>query len=249
MAFVGHSEGATTLFTALTTNEADWFKERISIFAALATVSRLDNLQSTLLKVLGANDLALNIVKFFGIREWFYPNIYTRTLFVNICNYLPQICEFNLKTISDGDPSVNDRDVLRIYLGHFPGGLSVKTLDHELQIYKAKRFQQYDYGTQQNMEKYGSDTPPLIPVEKIYGIPIAMMAGTSDLLGDVKDNEWLRDQLGSDVIFYKTYDYGCSSFYIGKDMRYLEDLTNVLKQYTNPITTEAVKVQIKKESY
>jgi hypothetical protein len=229
IAFIGHSEGFTTMLAALTTVEADWFKDRVSVVVGLAPVSKLGNIGTGLLKVLGSTDFAIGIVKFFGIHEWFYPNVYTNTLFYYICDPFPQICEFNLKYITDGDPSVNDRSVLRIYLGHFPGGLSVKTLDHELQLYKADKFQLFDYGTKGNMIEYGAETPPQIPVNSIKDIPIAMFVGTSDLLGDVKDNRWLRDQLGANIKFYKEYEYGCSSFYIAKDMSYLEDLVVTLK--------------------
>jgi hypothetical protein len=230
--FVGHSEGFTTMLTALTTNEADWFKQRVSLLVGLAPVSRLNDIGTGLLKFLGANNLAIGLVKLLGIKEWFYPNIYTNTLFVNICNYAPIICETNLKYITDGDPTVNDREILRIYLGHFPGGLSVQTLDHELQMYQAQRFQYFDYGKKENLEKYGTETPPEIPVNKINGMPIAMFVGNSDLLGDVKDNQWLKEQLGTNVIHYKEYDYGCATFYIGKDMSYLEDLVNVMRPYS-----------------
>jgi pimeloyl-ACP methyl ester carboxylesterase len=234
LAFIGHSEGASTMIAALTTQEAEWFKQRVSILIALAPVSRMENMKSTLLRVLGANDFAIGLVRFFGVKEWFYPNIYTRTLFNNICNYVPQICEFNLKYITDGDPTLNDRNSFRIYMGHFPGGLSVRTLDHELQIFRAKRYQYYDFGKDGNLEKYGTETPPEIEVSKIQGMPIAMLIGDQDLLGDVKDNEWLRDRLGRNVVFYKVYNLGNSSFYVAKDIEtYLKDVVDLLRKYTN----------------
>merc|ERR1711957_117587 len=130
----------------------------------------------------------------------------------------PEICQFNMYLITDGKPSVNDRMAFRNYMGHFPGGLSVKILDHELQIYRAERFQYFDYGVEQNLETYGSEQAPIIPVNEIDGIKIAMMIGDSDLLGNVEDNVWLRKQLGDNVLFYKVYDFGNSSFYIAKEI-------------------------------
>lgn len=230
--FVGHSEGFTTMITALSTEEAEWYKQRVSLVVGLAPVSRLDNIGTGLLRVLGANGLSIGLVKLFGINEWFAPTFWNNLKFVYACDYFPIICESSLKYISDGDPSVNDRALLRIYMGHFPGGLSVKTLDHELQIYQAKKFQYYDFGTKGNLEHYGTETAPEIPLHKVDGMPIAMFVGNSDLLGDVKDNEWLREQLGSNVIHYQVYDYGCSTFYIGKDMVYLEDLVRVMRPYS-----------------
>lgn len=248
IAFIGHSTGATTMLTSLTLEQAQWFKDRISVFVALAPISRMDHMKSTLLRILGVSDIPIKIVQLLGIHEWFNENIIATTLFQHVCNYLPQICEFNFKLISEGDPSVNNRDALRIYLGHFPGGLSVKLLAHELQMYRAAKFQKYDYGTEENMKKYGTKQPPEYDLSKISGIPVAMMVGTSDLLGDVEDNRWLRDQLEDNVMFYKEYNYGGTSFYIAKDMGYLEEVTSILSQYTNVSSRKGVKGNLKKES-
>ena len=231
LAFIGHSEGATTMFTALTNDVAEWFKERISVFVAIAPVSRMDHMESFLLITLGKTNFAINLVKALGIHEWFAPNLITKLLFEDICNYITEICEFNFYLISEGDPSANERKSLRTYLGHFPGGLSVKMVDHELQIYNAKQFQYYDYGADENIIHYGRTEPPQIDLLKINGIPIAMMVGKADLLGDVTDALWLKDQLRDNVFFYKEYQYGSTSFYVAKDMNYLEDLTQILDSY------------------
>jgi len=234
--YIGHSEGFTTMITALTTEQADWIKQRVSVLIGLAPISRLDHIGTSYLKILGYTDFAIALVRAAGLKEWFGNTLWTRFKFHTLCNYFPSICEFSLKYITDGDPSVNDRSVLRIYMGHFPGGLSVKILEHELQLFRAGKFQYFDYGAKKNMEVYGQETPDEIPVQNINNIPIAMFVGNSDLLGDVTDNQWLRDQLGDNVIFYKEYDYGCASFYIAKDMKYLNDLNSVLKQYTTTVS-------------
>ena len=219
---------------SLTTEDAEWFKERISLIIGLAPVARLDNIETTLLKILGSSNAAINLVKMFGKKEWFSENLWTKSFFQKLCSKFPKISETNMKFITDGDPDVNDREVFKLYMRHFPGGLSVKLLEHELQIYRAQRFQLFDYGKDKNKEIYGEEIPPIIPVEKITGISIAMMVGNSDLLGDVKDNEWLRDQIQQNIVSYKVYDYGCSSFYNAKDMCYLDEMKSLLSQFSEP---------------
>jgi len=226
------------MLTALTTDQAHWIKEKVSILIGLAPISRLDNIGTGLLKTLGYSDFAIGLVRFAGIKEWFGNTLYTRTLFNKICDPFPQVCEFNLKYITDGDPSVNDRNVLRTYMGHFPGGLSVMTLEHELQLYRQKKFQYFDYGKKKNIQEYGEENAPEILVKDIKNMPIALLVGDSDLLGDVKDNQWLRDTLGDNIKFYKEYSMGCASFYIGKDMSYLEDVHDILKKYTQTARSE-----------
>lgn len=231
LAFVGQAESFATMLTALTTDEQKWFKDRVSFLVGVSPISKMDNLKSPLLRFLGITDIPLNIVKLLGYKEWFGESFSSWFKFQFVCNYFPVVCERSLERNSDGDSSVNDRDALRVYFGHFPGGLSVKILEHELQLYNQAKFQYFDYGKKKNLEEYGTETPPQIPVHEIKGMPMAMMVGSSDLLGSVKDNEWLRDQLGDNIKSFKIYDYGRTSWYIAKDMQYLDDLDVLLKKY------------------
>lgn len=49
LAFIGHSQGTSAMFYALTTKFADYFKEKVTVFAALGPVARVDHCTSTLL--------------------------------------------------------------------------------------------------------------------------------------------------------------------------------------------------------
>ena len=40
------------------------------------------------------------------------------------------------------------------------------------------------------MKIYGQEKPPVIEVEKIRKVPIAMFVGTRDMLADAEDNKW-----------------------------------------------------------
>lgn len=233
LAYIGHSEAAAGMLYGLTQDVADWLKERISIFVAIAPISRMDHMKSVYLRALGVTDFGIKVIKFFGIHEWFGNNPYRKSKFNLICNYFVELCEFNMYTISEGAFSVMDKEALRVYLGHFPGGLSVKILDHELQMYRAEKFQVYDYGVDGNVRHYGQEHPPEIDIEDIWGVKIAMFVGEYDLLGDTTDNRWLRDELGNNVIFYNEYEQGHGSFYFGSDMSYLNDVVKILDNNRN----------------
>lgn len=249
IAAIAHSE-ATASFWAGMSQYPTWYEERISVLLALGPVSKLDNIKTLLLRSLGANGLAIGLVKAFGIHEFFYPNFWTKIWFSTTCGAFPQLCRFSTYLISDGDTSVDDLEALRTYYGHYPAGISVKSLEHTLQIYMNKRFAYFDYGSQKNLEKYGTTTPPLINLDTISGVPIALFVGNTDLLGDPKDNEWLKEQLGSNVVAYNTYDYGHITFFIGKDMKYLGDVNELLQKYTGAgsSTLSKTKTILNKES-
>ena len=94
-----------------------------------------------------------------------------------------------------------------------------------------------DYGSSDNKKIYGQSTPPLIDLQKISKVPIAMFVGNTDQLATVDDNRWAKTQLAT-LKFYKEYSLGHLSFMIGKDMSYFTvDVMNILKQY-HPVKLE-----------
>jgi pimeloyl-ACP methyl ester carboxylesterase len=227
---IAHSEATTTFWAAMSENPA-WYEERVKVLIALGPVSRLDNLKTVLLRTLGINGAAIGLIKAVGIHEFFYPDFSTKLWFKHICGLIPQICRFSTYLISDGDTSVDDLEALRTYYGHYPNGISIKALEHTLQLYMNKRFAYFDYGTEKNIDEYGTEEPPLFNLSNIKGVPTALLVGKTDLLGVPEDNEWLREQLGSNIVSYKTYDYGHITYFIGKDMKYLGDVVTLLRSF------------------
>lgn len=56
----------------------------------------------------------------------------------------------------------------------------MKTLDHYGQIMRSKgHFANYDYGTKENLKKYGQKTPLVFPIENIT-TPIYLVYSTDD---------------------------------------------------------------------
>ena len=82
----------------------------------------------------------------------------------------------------------------------------------------------YNWGSKQNnMIKYGQETPPRVNLSKITKLPTAMFVGTADDLGDKSDCQWARDQInlgGSALVHYEEVAAGHSTFMIGNDMSY-----------------------------
>ena len=80
-------------------------------------------------------------------------------------------------------------------------------------------------------------TTDLIPIETITEVPVALFAGTSDILADTTDAEWIRDTIGSNVVHYEEIAAGHLTFLVGKDMSYFTDsVMNLLYQY-QPLPT------------
>lgn len=69
-------------------------------------------------------------------------------------------------------------------MGHYPSGSGLKCFKHYMQILKAHRFQEYDYGNIMNLRLYGQTTPPEIDLTPInnLGIPIVIVYGKDDTI-------------------------------------------------------------------
>ncbi|XP_054917069.1 lysosomal acid lipase/cholesteryl ester hydrolase-like [Dermacentor andersoni] len=71
---------------------------------------------------------------------------------------------------------------------------------HFYQIYEAKNLVMFDYGISENRQRYGQDTPPAYPMERIR-LPIALFPSPGDTLATPADVSDLVDRLGENVVF------------------------------------------------
>ena len=61
-----------------------------------------------------------------------------------------------------------------------------------------------------------------------------MFVGTADDLGDQTDAEWARDTIksaGNAIVYYSEILAGHSTFLIGNDMTYFENVLSLVKKY------------------
>jgi homoserine acetyltransferase len=138
--------------------------------------------------------------------------------------------KFGLSLLSDSDPKLISKKGLETYMGHFPAGASFKQVNHFRQLILAKKFQEYDYGDVQNIERYGQPFPPLYDLENIKNIPIALLGGETDRLASMQDFRDLRDILckTNSCAFYKEYPFGHLGFLIPPDKTLLDELLELV---------------------
>jgi len=102
---------------------------------------------------------------------------------------------------------------------------------HYAQTQYTNDFIQYDYGTDENLQRYGQKTPPFIELKNIK-TPLAMFVGKQDPLSTPSANAWTKKELSQKPVYYKERDqWDHGTFSIGKDMSYLDDLFGLLKVY------------------
>lgn len=218
------------MFYGLSHNE-QWFADRVSVFVALGPVMQLTHCKSSLIHFAADfKSLIVDTCSLLGFYEFFPAGWVTTGAMRILCGTIPQLCEFGLYLITDEDPSLNDQTRTSVYLGHFPSGTSLRSIDHYGSILNSKKFQRHDFGSSKNKQVYGTSTPPLIDLPNIKQVPIAMFVGTSDQLATVDDNRWAKTQLKT-VVHYGEYNLGHMSFMVAKDMSYFNDVMRILTEH------------------
>lgn len=74
--------------------------------------------------------------------------------------------------------------LIPVIFGHLPAGASVKTMVHYAQEIRSGKFQQFDYGIEQNLKIYNSLEPPNYDTSKI-SVPIVLYYANNDWCASV----------------------------------------------------------------
>jgi len=232
IAYIGHSQGTSQMFSALTEN-IEWFRARINIFLAWAPVARLDHCKSGLFNLLSKDDEPIILMQDLGMDELFPANQKSYNTYSTLCYVWTEFCDFTTSLTLDEDPYVENQERLPVARSHEPSGTSLKTLLHFSQIIKNHRYAKYDYGHAQNMKIYGTSQPPEYNLSNIKNFPIALMVGTADELATVEDVKWLLGQLAGNPLSYNVYEkYGHASFIMHTTMPHMQDTYKVLAKYS-----------------
>ena len=242
VAYVGHSQGTTELYYALSEDNA-WFSNKISLFVALGPVTKLPNTQAALMQLsaefYGPLDDAINL---FNMYEFLGDTWFTSTATNLFCGTVAWFCEAIERSIATSDPNADDNDRFEVYMGHFPSGSPMQSLMHYAQNYREDRFQLWapDYNTFLAIGQHKHTD--LIPLENIVSPPVAMFVGHSDILADPVDAAWTAETINS-LVHYQEIVGGHLSFMVGKDMSYFtQDVMNLIKKY-QPLPNSAAFTQ------
>lgn len=238
LSYIGHSQGTSQMFSTL--SEGSDLNSKLDIFVALAPIVNLANTKEDfLVKISKQWHLAqstLRNLKLYEIRDPKFDKALRGfcNLFSIVCNELTDWFELQ--------SPYSDDTAWQLQQSRPSSSASSKQLIHYAQIIKNGVFRQYDYGSDAaNKEKYGSRIVPLIPLSHIsQKLPIALFVGKQDTFADEYDVMWLKRGLGKRVVEEKVYNnFDHFSFQIGKDMSYVQDVIDLLKQYaTAPASIE-----------
>jgi hypothetical protein len=89
---------------------------------------------------------------------------------------MPWICLMVDGLLETTNPFLNDPEAAQVYHAQVMKGTSSMILEQISQIGRSGRFQYFDFGTRGNIQEYGTEEPPVFPLDQIR-VPIALLQG------------------------------------------------------------------------
>eukprot|EP00004_Rigifila_ramosa_P015530 TRINITY_DN3611_c0_g1_i1.p1 TRINITY_DN3611_c0_g1~~TRINITY_DN3611_c0_g1_i1.p1 ORF type:complete len:439 (-),score=98.07 TRINITY_DN3611_c0_g1_i1:73-1359(-) len=191
--YIGHSQGVTSIFAALSTQPD--LAEKVSLVVAVAPGVYVQPMTNRFLKYL-STARTQSIFNVLGVGE-FFP------LTRGIRNMVPGgLYAYFAHSMSDFLFQWKDHNWTAgrkpVFYAHTPAGSSVRNVAHWFQIYQANDFRFFDHGEAENLKRYQSVSPPAYPLENIT-TPVALFYGAVDRL---VDSERLIPVLKKSLVFF-----------------------------------------------
>nr|XP_029712296.1 lipase 1-like [Aedes albopictus] len=182
--YVGFSQGTTT-YLVLTSARPE-YNDKIALMVALAPTVFFKQIRSPLVRFMMPTRFE-RIMRFFISRNvygWMPSSRFQRMLRQLLCrpgSYSENFCSELLNVLFGPHPKAYDERAMAVHNGHVPAGGSFYQEIHFVQIARSGRFQQYDFGREENVRRYGSVKPPGYQLERSTA-PIALFYGLNDWL-------------------------------------------------------------------
>lgn len=229
--YIGHSQGTTIMFAALSRRDPTVLKY-LGKFLAAGPVAYVSHSTSKLIRVTADTNIG----------KWFYKKNFKKILFTTpleleamelTCQDADIVCKTVLKDIGDFNTTVDNTKRMDIFVGHYPAGASVQTMYYWNQLFDSDEFVMFNYGEQGNLQHYNQTTPPFYNLSQV-NVPVYLFAGYYDELADPTDVEILKSQLtGSPLVELNTYPYGHASFFWALNTYWIYDAINTINASDN----------------
>lgn len=202
--YIGHSQGTTSFFVMA--SERPEYNEKIGLMIALSPVAYMSNAKSPFVRMVAPHGpLLQSISRSLGLYEFFPDNALLATLRQLMCGLGPlsEILCGNVMFLVAGF-SLEQLNVMNlpVVFSHAPSGASMKQLVHYGQLVVSEDFRQFDHGTNENLNRYGSEVPPKYPLEKITA-PVSLFYSDDDWLAHPIDVDVLYNRLNNCVDIHK----------------------------------------------
>lgn len=155
-----------------------YFKEKVNVYIALAPVASTAHITGFLKFVAhDVDNMIATLVDQEGLYSWFPQFSESSVAIDSFCALAKNLCEeFGNKLV---DETVDNVPRFEMAVPSTPSGQTYRAMVYYSQAILTGKFTLYDYGPEKNLELYGTEEPPLVPLED-YDIPTVLLSGDLD---------------------------------------------------------------------
>lgn len=195
LTYIGHSMGTTMFWVSLQENPG--MEDQVEQMIGLGPVAKVNHMKSPLKHLAPWINQIEYLFKFLGIDQFVPTNHIIQQFMKATCDKTMtelKMCDNLLFLITGFDSQQANLTLLPYVLGHTPAGASTQTVLHYAQLVNSGRFCKYDYGSKENIKRYGQSKPPEYDLSKVK-TPVTLMWGQNDWLADPRDVKYLAKKL------------------------------------------------------
>lgn len=202
--FVGHSMGATQLVVFL--SELPEYNDKIAGAYLMGPAVYMTNVNNPITIIASWGETLEILYHFFGFYEFLPHYEFIQWVAHFFCNVednpvVGSLCENIVFLFTGINEAQLNMTMMPIYLDNVPDGTSTRPFVHYAQLNLIEDvFQKYDFGSEENMVRYGTETPPIYDLSKVTA-PVALFVGDKDDLATVADAETLAANLPNLSLF------------------------------------------------
>lgn len=180
--YIGHSQGSTQWLahhSASTESQVNY-----KTFVGLGPAMYVQHVGG-IFSYTVIEELLYNVMNFLGLGQLLTLSGDDEALYGEVCDHSAYICQNVIKLICGFTQSNHfNASRLSVMASHEPGGASLRTLNHWIQMIGKPGFPYYDFGPELNQKTYGQKTAPQYPVKNLQNlkIPILLVQGGKDVL-------------------------------------------------------------------
>ncbi|CAK1593026.1 unnamed protein product [Parnassius mnemosyne] len=205
--YVGYSQGACIYFIMCSERQVYCDKVQVGIFLA-PSARNLYTISIAFRLITEAYAVSYPLLTEIGIYEALPLGGIVQQAAAFICkDYIlaDTLCRAIMSILDSPHPDSVETETIRVLVGHFPAGTSVKNMVWYSQSLNADNFQNFDYGTVANLETYNSNKPPAYNLSATT-TPTVLINGRNDFLTTLADVEWLTSKLPNVIEHYIVED-------------------------------------------
>ena len=191
--YVGHSQGSLIMFAHL--SQVPESANLIDHFIAMGPAAYMAHVTTPLRHFLDTRAFRFYLRTSSGP---FFPSPGLLLPFSRIAcrnRLTSSLCRNILFLICGYDANQMNVSRMPVYVSKAPAGSSKQNILHYVQMIHSKKFQMFDYGSQENVVRYGMSEPPAYNVSLITHPKISLLWGGNDALADPRDVQHLKDSL------------------------------------------------------